>query len=375
MGNQIHIMGRNLVRVGHRVTAMGLADRRLPAFSVDAGIKVYRVPIKNLHWYVHKVPIGGDWFALAIRELEYSWAIYSRVRELHRREPFDLVEATETGALALAYLMRDIPLVIRAHGDEYTFHKYTPDLGLNPGLSLSRVLQRAAMRRARILTSPSRRHAAEITSELGHHPPVEVIPNCVDLAHTGEDRPGSLEKRVLFVGRLELSKGVLLLIKAARLVAQKHPDACFTLAGSPHPSLAKSDIERLIHEYGLESHVKILGHVPWEQLLALYRRTTICVLPSYYETFGVAALEPMALGIPVVVTDGGALPEIVEDNVTGLVVPVGNAEFLARAIIRLLEDANLRRRLSTVAIKQSRAKYSVELVLEQTLQLYKRLLK
>ena len=80
VGNQIHIMGRNLVRVGHRVTAMGLADRRLPAFSVDAGIKVYRVPIKNLHWYVHKVPIGGDWFALAIRELEYSWAIYSRVR-------------------------------------------------------------------------------------------------------------------------------------------------------------------------------------------------------------------------------------------------------------------------------------------------------
>ena len=128
-------------------------------------------------------------------------------------------------------------------------------------------------------------------------------------------------------------------------------------------------------EYGLESHVKILGHVPWEQFLALYRRTTICVMPSYYETFGVAALEPMALGIPVVVTDGGALPEIVEDNVTGLVVPVGNAEFLARAIIRLLEDANLRRRLSTVAIKQSRAKYSVELVLEQTLQLYKRLLK
>ena len=155
-----------------------LAEPGSPELYEDHGIKVYRVPQGNVHWYVSKIPAFGPLLTLVLRELEYAWAAYRRIRTLHQQEPFDLIEGTETGSLLVALWLRRVPLVIRLHGERYTFHKYCPELSLTAELRLSRILQRAALRRARILIAPSRTHAREINAELGAgSPPIEVIPN------------------------------------------------------------------------------------------------------------------------------------------------------------------------------------------------------
>jgi glycosyltransferase involved in cell wall biosynthesis/LmbE family N-acetylglucosaminyl deacetylase len=385
VGNQVRVLGRALVAAGHRVKVIALAAPGLPRFSDDNGIKVYRVDPGRLHWYLGKVPGIGPMLSLVVRELEYGWAAYRQIRVLHRLEPFDLIEGTETGALGVAVALPRVPLVIRLHGERYTFHKYTPDLRLTLELRLSRVLQRAALRHARLLIAPSRAHAREISAELGGgRPPVEVIQNLVELpscdnrSATPANSPPPLTHElsrpgahvVLYVGRLERVKGISILLQAARRVLNEMPDAHFVLAGGSHPTLPNRDLERMVRQLSLNGRVHFLGHVPWEQLSAWYQRADLCVLPSYYESFGLAALEPQAFGVPVVATTAGGLPEVVEDEVTGVLVPPGNARVLAEAIVRLLGDRNLRCRLGLAGREHAERRFDVKRHMDVNVALY-----
>src|SRR5205814_2215293 len=118
------------------------------------------------------------------------------------------------------------------------------------------------------------------------------------------------------------------------------------------------------------SRVRLLGHVAWDELLGWYRRAAVCVLPSYYETFGLAALEPKAFGLPVVALTAGALPEVVEDGVSGLLVPPGDVPALAGAIVRLLRDRELCRELGANARERAANRFLLEEHFGANLDLY-----
>ncbi|TAK34795.1 MAG: glycosyltransferase family 1 protein [Chloroflexota bacterium] len=369
-------MGRVLVRAGHQVTVIALATAGEPATSDDAGIRVHRVRPGNLHWYIYRMPGIGDLISLFVRELEYSSALYRQALSLHRLYAFDLIEGTETGAFWVAHRLKEVPLVIRLHGEHYTLHKYTPDLTLTAGIRLSRLLQRMSMRRARLLISPSRAHAREVSTELGSNcPPVEIIPNCVESPRILRyDAEGRDDATVLFAGRLEQCKAVPVLLAAAGHVLRECSSARFVLAGAPHPTLASGEIDALIRHHALDGHIELIGHVPREQLDWWYRRATICVLPSYYETFGISALEAMANGVPVVATSVGGLPEVVQHGVVGLLVAPGNAPALAEAILRLLKDPETRRQMGLAGLTRSRTDFDALGTTEKTVNAYGRIL-
>lgn len=374
MGNQVRILGRALVREGHKVTVIALAQPGLPVCEEDEGVQVHRVQPAGLHWYASKIPVVGPLFTLPLRELEYAWAGYRQVHRLHRQTPFDLIEGTETGALGVALGLPKIPLIIRLHGERYTFYKYTPGLSLAPGLRISRALQRMAIRRAELLISPSLSHAEEISEELRQqHPPIEVIPNCIDMERWPVlDNTKRDPAMILYVGRLEMVKGVLLLLEAAGSILHQKPDAHFVLAGAPHPTVSRSQIDTLLNRYGLHEKVQILGHVRWEEILTLYQRAAICVIPSYYETFGLAALEALALGCSVVVTAAGALPEVVKYSVGGHVTQVGDANSLADLLIRLLRNGQVGGQRTGMGASILVTDWSVERLIVPNLQLFNR---
>jgi|GEM_PF-306840 len=379
VGNQVRTLAQALVQAGHRVTVVALSEPGLPAYDDDGGIRIYRVARGNLHWYASKLPGLGSRLILALRELEYGWAAYRQIQALRRQEPFDLIEGTETGAFWIAICLRDVPLVIRLHGEMYTFHKYTPDLPMTLALRLNRVLQRVALRRARLLISPSHVHAQEIAAELGaEHPAIEVIPNTLALPLQSDgiaatDSTAAIPRGpfILYVGRLERRKGIPLLFEAAHQLIQAMPEVRFVLAGGHHPTLSQADLERLVQRFGLRDHIHFLGHVPKEQLSIWYRRAAMCVLPSYYETFGLAALEPMAFGVPVVTTTAGGLPEVVEDGVTGILVAPGDAPALAEAMLRLLRDTDLRSRIGRAGRERAERRFDVAQHLDTTLQVFR----
>lgn len=155
----------------------------------------------------------------------------------------------------------------------------------------------------------------------------------IDVFHPGasdETEPDSL----LFAGNSEdYNKGVVYLLRAmAQLPANSR--AHLYVVGGPSGALrvAPAEIERL----GITDRVTVVGRVPERELAAWYRRAQLLVSPSLYEGFGLPVAEAMASGTAVVASDGGALPELVEDDATGRVVPARDVPALAAAIGELL---------------------------------------
>ena len=126
----------------------------------------------------------------------------------------------------------------------------------------------------------------------------------------------------------------------------------------------------LARELGIEDRVTITGRVDREQLVRLYSETQLLVSPSLYEGFGLPAAEAMACGTPVLATTAGAFPEVIEDGVSGLLVPPGNAQALADAIEGLMDDSGLRTRLGQAGRRRIVDHFSWRETATRTLALY-----
>ncbi len=161
---------------------------------------------------------------------------------------------------------------------------------------------------------------------------------------------------LLFAGRLEPLKGADTLLGAvAKLGEDERFDDVVTLViGEDSGDGAAEGGERRRLEIvagatGLARRVRFLGAIEHEDLADYYALADICVVPSRTETFGLVALEAQALGTPVVASAVGGLTEIIEDGVTGVLVPEREPQAFASAIASLLDDSGLRERMGDAA--------------------------
>ena len=345
VGSQVQAIAHSLIDAGHTVSVLNLTTKESRTGTAERdgrGVEIYHVRSGNLHWFAGKLPFVGKALALPMREIEYAVAVWRGVRRANKVRKLDLIEGCETGMLLLT-LFSKTPVIIRLHGERYTFDKYTPGMGQAAGVRFSRVLQRVALKHADVLVSPSRAHAREIAQELHRdETSIRIIPNTTNLIEPRAkiDVNGDAKDRatVLFVGRLEPVKGISVLLAAAALVVKQLPSTRFVLAGSSHPALPQENLKALIREYQLEKNVVQVGRLKKVELDSWYARASLCVVPSHYESFGLVALEAMSAGLPVVATRAGGLPEFIQDGTTGLLVPAGDANAMAAAITTLLTD-------------------------------------
>ncbi|MBX5464608.1 MAG: glycosyltransferase [Clostridia bacterium] len=218
---------------------------------------------------------------------------------------------------------------------------------------------RSRCNRCDVVIAPSRYAAGELR-RLGVRRPVTVISNGIDLDRFAVERPAGPAKAgegggsgaaegsvtVLFAGRLSPEKGVRSAAEALDLALREEPRLLARFAGDG--PLADALRQRLAPHLAA-GRVSLLGHRPWEAMAAEYARADLLLLPSPAETQGLAALEAMAAGLPVVAARAGALPELVRDGESGLTVEPGDVPALAQAVLRLARDAELRRRLGSGA--------------------------
>lgn len=185
---------------------------------------------------------------------------------------------------------------------------------------------------------------------------------------------------VLFVGRIDPIKGIDVWFEAMALLVRENPHLrgkmCVCIIGGDVEDEANTEgelarLQSLKEELGIGDLVTFLGRRSQNSLPFYYSAAEVVVMPSLYESFGMAALEAMACGTPVVASDVGGLPFVVRDGETGFLVPERDPRALAACLGVLLQSPDLRARLGQKGIEVSR-EYAWPLIADRIEELYQR---
>jgi glycosyltransferase involved in cell wall biosynthesis len=365
-GVYLYYLTRELTSLGHEVHVIagppypslppGVQTHRSASFSWFHYLEARRDFLVRPHPWEFFYPLNlfelaGSRAGISALMFTFSLRAAAKFLELSRRHRFDIVHDNQGLGLGLLLLKTTgTPLVATIH------HPLSIDLrnavaqASGPVEKARRLvyypifMQEFVARRLDKIITVSEASARMV--ELAFRVPrqqMRVIHNGID-AETF--RPLAISKDptdVIYVGNSEdRTKGAAHLLRAFHLLRDTTP---YHLTFVDRPLRELKLAPRLVSRYGLGTRVRFTGRLTTAELVRHYSRAEMLVCPSLYEGFGLPAGEAMACGLPVVATTGGALPEVVEDGVTGVLVPPGDAPALAQAIRTLMGDAGLRRRM------------------------------
>lgn len=223
-------------------------------------------------------------------------------------------------------------------------------------------MEAEVLARAAAITAVSRYTAGKTIAAFGARQ-IEVIHNGLDLRDYPRRAEARVGKpfRVLFIGSWSTRKGVDLLPPIMKSLGD---DFELRFTGTPNPSQRAS----------LPANSVALGRLTDQELRKAYASSDALLLPSRLEGFGQVAMEAMASGLPVVATDGSALPEVVEHGVTGLLCPQDDVLAFAGALRELASDHGLWVGMSAAAIARATREFDISLMLDRYIELYRSIL-
>ena len=357
-------IGLSLAARGHHIHVF--SDER-PSRLLDAGPRVTFHPVE-----IKTYP--------QLKDSPYALGLTSAIVEVSKRERLDILHAHYAIPHAIsAYLARQILLldgaapavVTTLHGTDITL------VGSDPSFL---PLTRFSILASTAVTTPSV-WLAEATRRNFHIPPaqaIEVIPNFVDTARFSPDpgagrresgRTGGRALSVVHVSNFRALKRVPDVVRIFHETRRLLPDVPLTLklvGDGPE----RAEVEALAIRLGVHARIEFLGERI--DLPAVLRVSDVFLLPSETESFGLAALEAMACGVPVVASDVGGIPEVVSDGETGLLAPVGDVPALARHVARLIGDDTERAAFGAAARRRVEARFRLEPVVAVYEALYRR---
>jgi glycosyltransferase involved in cell wall biosynthesis len=321
----LHEISRRIAAKGHEVTVLASTfSGASPDENVD-GVRVVRR--------------GG--------KFTFNFHVPGAIRSLSRDHSFDVVvdDINKIPFYTPLYIRR--PLLALAH------HLFGKTIFLEAPLPLalyvnaSEALIPTVYRRTRfVVVSESTRQ--ELVDKGIPRSRIDVVYNAVDhTKYKPSEEPKPSEPMVGYVGRIKRYKKIDHLLEALKIVLGRIPGTRLMLAGAGDylPSLIES-----AGELGIEDNVEFMGFVSEEAKIKMLQRVHVVVNPSSKEGWGVTVIEANACGTPVIASDVQGLRDAVVNGKTGFLVPFGDVGGMADRIVQVLEDGDLRKRLSEQAI-------------------------
>jgi glycosyltransferase involved in cell wall biosynthesis len=317
----------------------------------------------GFEWHELRMSRGGR---SPLRELHAVWQLY----RLYRRLRPDLVHHVAMKPIVYGTLvarLAGVPAVVNAvSGMGYMFTG-----GSRLRAAFGALLYRVALRHPGLTLILQ--NSDDLATFRRWLPGVDIVlvpGSGVDIERFHPPRLPPADPCVLFTGRMLRHKGVGELIAAAARVRARCPAARFVLVGRADPdnpsAIPVADLERAAEA----------GDIEWlgerKDIDALLRTASVFCLPSYREGLSKSLLEAAATGVALVTTDAPGCREVVQHERNGLLVPVGDAQALADAVLRLLGDAPLRARLGAAARADATAHYAESAIIDAQLAIYRR---
>ncbi len=380
IGTYTKLLTHYLTERGHKVHVItrGLTTQDETQSSGNFTLHRIGVPRPDVPMELNALKVTQLAVQSIASEISYRRRIAAKLEHLIQTENIQLIESAESFAESYFYKPENhphIPFIVKLHTPFAVgelFDKNLPE----PIRQFVRFFERNLILKASHLTIPSLPPKKLIQREmnLGNRP-IRVIPNPPPLGLT--DKPDSQEVtplEVLFVGRVTAFKGVFVLAKAIPKVLEHHPDTRFIFVGAG--ATGGSTIEALkesLPEKAREN-ITFTGHVKLEEVSTYYQRAAVCVFPSLFENFPYTCLEAMAYSKAIVGSRNGGMSDLLDDGQCGFLHTPPDENELARHIIRLLHDKNLRNELGIKARTRVLEHFSSERIMTMTEAFYRQVL-
>jgi glycosyltransferase involved in cell wall biosynthesis len=364
IGTQTQLKARELARRGHDVHVLSAATEpggQLESEQRDGAL-------------VHRIPEPDDLMTDQGYWLGYSFALLRTLRELETERRFDLIDFPDYGGEGFCYLAdREpscwSPVVVHLHGSLAMFARHVgwPELE-SRFYRVGGFMEELAIREADCLLASSEAIAEFAGEHYAVDPDqIEIVSGGVDSALFSAGPEPEGPPTVLFVGNIQLNKGIATIADAVLELRSSHPDLRLVVAGSGDHEL-QAELE--VRGAGI---VEFLGFVDHDKLPELYRQAHVVAAPSQYEGgVGMVYLEAMACGRPVIAGVAGGSVEAVIDGETGFLAETGDVTATEAALRRLLSDRALRERMGRAGRDRVARYFAIEHYMERVLCAYER---
>lgn len=376
IGTYTYQLAHGLSRKGHDITVITQAVKK-EGFYKDKKVKVYRI-------FDDKVPFRG--FSRILNLLTnnafvYYWhsrSIFKKINEIITQQgKFDIIEGPLWDGETLAYNKSiGSPLIVRL---QTPIFKSLEILNKNPNKTLE-YIEKTCLKKAALIPSISK-NVKDLISKKYQVPESKIRINHlgIDLPKITKAKFKNNSNKLLYVGRLEKRKGSIEFIQSINEILENNPKITIDIVGkdipqAPGGTLFKKYFQKIVKK-SFQKRVRFHGFVSDNILKNFYRNCDLLIAPSRYESFGLIYLEAFAYGKPVIATRAGAIPEVVKDNKTGLLVSVNNPGELARAVLKVFSNDDLRRKLAENAYIDIRQNLTLKKMLDRTLEIYNEAIK
>lgn len=360
-----------LVKRGHSVSLLTGSTEGAKARETFKGVGITRVPIMNLNWLNKRGLVGIE------EEVRHVVGAF-----LNMAKP-DIIHAHNMNYFSKAHAKtieeeakkRKIPLVLTAHNawDDMLFLNLTRNVNWSHIISVSFFIKKELMSIGCDPLKITTVHHGIDTKKFKPTNKKEYTKKLLTLKN----------KKVIFhPARMGLAKGCDISVKAMRLIVKKFPNAILVLAGTKNiidwGSTQQKDIAYivdLIKDLGLDDNV-LIEMFTLDEMVSLYAIADVCLYPSTVgEPFGLTMLESIASGKPMIVTNSGGMPEIIQDGINGYVVPIRDYEAIADKVINLLGDDALNKRIGLTGRKFAELRFTKEIMADNNIKIYREVLR
>jgi N-acetyl-alpha-D-glucosaminyl L-malate synthase BshA len=289
----------------------------------------------------------------------YCLALASRMAEVAEEYSLDLLHVHYAIPHSIAALLAQqmvqertrLPFITTLHGTDITLvgvdRSYFP-------------ITKFSIEKSNGITSISEDLRRETCEVFGVTNEIRVIHNFVNTdLYRPAPEPPSGEKRLMHISNFRPVKRVNDCIRILAEVRKQTPAHLYMVGDGPD----RPEAHRLARELGVDKHVTFMGKQ--DHVERIFPRMHVLLMPSEMESFGLAALEGMACGVPPVATRVGGVPELITDGVDGYLTPVGDVTAQARRVVELLTDDSLHARMAAVARRTAEERFASSIIIPQ----------
>lgn len=381
IGTVVQMQAREMVRQGHKVIVSGFYDWGYGGADefVDNGVKVYRfrrglnssLLQKQDALHVRAMYRLLRTSGIFQQDIKKSMKRYqAHVEKLIADHDIDIIEIADYNdyirfcSSYVPYPKFSVPVVAKLHGS-LTYYGYMDG---NDVPSHWQQMEHDILKQADAVCSVSK-FRADMANKIGEYDgPIEILYNGINRAEIGS-YDTKHPNRVVFTGSLMKKKGIYQLMKAWNLVNEQMPDAELYIFG-------KGPIETIKEELttAAKSTVHFKGHVDRSTLFQYLGEARAAIFPSFAESFALGPMEAMACGTAIIYTSRTSGPELITNEVDGLLVDPADEQEMASQMLRLLNDTTFANELAKKGKERVESNFDISVVVQRHIDYYKGIL-